>query len=220
MAAAADNPPAACVTVHYWGSFSGRSQPILLLLADAGVPYQVASDVKGFKAANPGFPAFAAPIYQDGAFVLAQTTAILSYLGQKHGYVPGGGGDAELAASCLQAACDAADIWAEAYKARRGEDKGVEFLQGGRLASWLIHLAASLEQTPGPYVFGDEASFADFAIANMLYTLDYMFGAAVIGEMSQKPIAEFRDAFLSRPAVAKFFASGAQEVLYESVKAQ
>jgi len=75
----------------------------------------------------------------------AKTTAILHYLGGKHGYTPV---DPAQAVRCLQYACDAADVWAEAYQARRGGDKGEEF-KGARLTAWLQLLERCLATTPG-----------------------------------------------------------------------
>ena len=57
-----------------------------------------------------GFPAFACPVLTKGHFAVAQTPAIMEYLGKKHGYLPDG---AEAQANCLQMALNAADLWAE-----------------------------------------------------------------------------------------------------------
>ena len=71
----------------YHAGFTGRADAPMLLLEDAGVPYSLLRDVKGYCSSrgggdqNKGYPAFAAPALIDGDFTLAQTTAIMGEQG-------------------------------------------------------------------------------------------------------------------------------------------
>ena len=72
----------------------GRAEPAILLLEDAGVSYDfkrydITSPQKPFQNYMPDgtFPSQACPVLTDGDFSVAQTPAIMNYLGHKHGWV-------------------------------------------------------------------------------------------------------------------------------------
>ena len=202
-------------TLYYWPSFTGRVEPILLLLEDAGEAYDLVRDlstVTGTDSDGVGVPAFACPVLRRGNFTLAQTTAILEYLGRQHGYMPRGGAEAD--ANCLQLALNAADIWQEAYKARREPDEGAEYLRE-RLGLWLANLAAFFAKTsgPGPFFFGPEPTFADFAVLNALNILVYMFAA---GPLFPPELLAWKAAMEARPGVAANLET-TEPVLYDQV---
>ena len=67
--------------------FSGRAEPVLLLLEDAGVEYTYSRDERYLLKRDgpkewpgPGAPPFATPVLTDGDFAIAQTTAVLEYV--------------------------------------------------------------------------------------------------------------------------------------------
>jgi hypothetical protein len=73
----------------YHAGFTGRSAPIQLLLLDAGVEYTLRTPTWSPDRViqdSPGLPVFAPPVLIHEDFVLAQTTAIMLYLGKLHGY--------------------------------------------------------------------------------------------------------------------------------------
>jgi hypothetical protein len=156
-ASALSLPPAVAVagyTLYYWEGFSGRVEAPILLLEDAGVKYTVNRDVKGFlyKGGNQAEPCFACPVLVDSGFALAQTTAIMEYLGRQHGYITA---DPREQACALQLCCTAADIWSEAYAAKKSGDSATQatFLQK-RMAQWLAHLSDVLCHPPSSAFFG------------------------------------------------------------------
>ena len=131
---------AAAYELHYWPSFTGRVEPVLMLLSDAGVPFTLERAVEAVAdASHPdgeapsgsgtGAPAFAAPVLRiaEEGFTLAQTTAILEFLGKRHGYLPASD---TAQANCLQLALNAGDMWEESYSARRSSDEGAAFCAG------------------------------------------------------------------------------------------
>ena len=77
--------------IYYHPGFTGRAEPALLLLQDAGAPLTLARQLNG-EAPNDAakklqFPAFACPVLEDksnGAFI-SQTAAVMAYLGKQLG---------------------------------------------------------------------------------------------------------------------------------------
>jgi glutathione S-transferase len=83
--------------LFYWPSIPGRGEFIRLALEEAGAPYRdVAREPGGMAAMQAllagegvaGPPPFAPPILRAGEFVIAQTSAILHFLGRRHGLAP------------------------------------------------------------------------------------------------------------------------------------
>jgi len=151
------------VKVFYWPGFTGRSEPILALLTHMNQEYELSSDVMGMKKNHPNL--FACPIYDDGATVLSQTVAIMFHLGKKYNLMPANESEA------LKVSLDLADIWAEAYNAKKSFDDGKSFCEG-RLGMWLD----ALEAGAGKSIVGDLLSFVDFQASNVFYCLTFMFG--------------------------------------------
>jgi glutathione S-transferase len=207
-------------TLYYWAGFTGRAEAPILLLEDLGVKYMLDRDVKSFlyKGGNQSNPCFACPVLVDNGFALSQTTAIMEYLGRRHGRLPA---EPREQASTLQLACTAADIWSEAYAARKSNDAATQTtFRSKRLAQWLAHLSTVLCHPPSPLYFGGaHPSYADFALLNAFRACEFMFGA---GCASAYPaaVAEWLDRMLKRPAIAAFLSSERCEpVLYADVAA-
>lgn len=107
----------------YWPTLQGRGEFVRLTFAAAGVDYvDVArlpeSEGGGVQAVlsrlkDPApLPPLAPPILEDGALVLAQTSAILHYLGTRHGLTPS---DPAGQAQVLQLLLTVADLVAETH---------------------------------------------------------------------------------------------------------
>lgn len=261
--------------LFYHPGFTGRLEPVLTLLADAGVDYELsreppsqpqeksrstalceptlialnmsddgqlpgAGDVASAVEDGVGVPPFFCPILRDGEFTLAQTPAIMEFLGRKHGCasiayhllvplsvlmciradvpvlightdIPEG---AEEQANCLQLALNAADIWSEAYSARQAEEDAMKTYLKERLPKWLDTLEQFHDKTSsgGAYFFGDEPSYADFELLNSLNILVFMFGVEEFGST----LDAWKDAMESRPGVSSYLAS-CEPVLYPQV---
>lgn len=88
------NPP---YELCYWPSIPGRGEFVRLALEEAGAPYRdVAREPGGMAAMQAllqgegvaGPPPFAPPILTAGGLVISQTSAILHFLGRRHGLAP------------------------------------------------------------------------------------------------------------------------------------
>ena len=204
------------VEIVYHNNFTGRAEAPMLLLADAGVEYTMHRDVKAWKATNAaagGYPCFAAPMLTHGGaqFALAQTTAIMAYLGEALGYTPDG---LEARMHVLQAAQNAADVWAEGYNpSARWLDADMQ-----RFEAWVREFDAALGADGDGTYFGGgvEPSYADFAVLNALRTMDFMYAARTKAAVAAcARVAAWYQRITTRPNVAKFLAT-AEPVLYPS----
>lgn len=217
--------------LHYWGGneafkfpdFTGRAEPAILLLEDANVPYEfVRHDITSAKKPfqlylgdHPGFPAAACPVLVKGNFSLAQTPAIMEFLGRQHGYLPDG---SEAQANCLQMALNAADMWAEGYKMRQEEDMGQEFLDS-RLPMWVPIISSSIDKTPAPFLFGAQLSYADFELLNAFNVLEYCYGKQEMEKTYTPAIKDWMAAVRAVPSIAKYYKGVKEQVLYPLVAA-
>lgn len=206
--------------LYYWEGFTGRAEAPILLLEDIGVAYTLDRDVKGFlyKGGNQSNPCFACPVLVDNGFALAQTTAIMEYLGRRHGCLPA---EPQQQAVTLQLACTAADIWSEAYAARKSNDAATQttFLSK-RLVQWLVHLASVLCHPPAPAYFGGvKPSYADFALLNAFRACEFMYGDGCAASYPAA-VTAWMDRILRRPNIAAFLCSERCEpFLYAEVAA-
>jgi len=198
--------------LFYWGGFTGRAQPIILLLEDAGISYDYVDEKARDKSNNDdAYSSHAFPQLEKGAFVLSQTTAIMKYLGQVHDY---DGENPEEKAHVLQVALNAADLWSEAYESRMGSsriglttDHGKTFWQTteekpSRGNLWLQRLEANAKATTGQYFFGTKVTYADFCVFNVIHTLRWMYGKHFEEEYDKCPVLkDFEKAIGDRPNV-------------------
>lgn len=186
--------------IIYHRGFTGRAAPVIHLLIEAGLTYTLVAPTWGADRCatpNPGHPVFAPPVLKKGDFHLAQTCAILQYLGAKHGFTPS---DPELAASCLQASMDSADVLVEISNQIKSEDKGVAFLsEGGRLSIWMEHFARIISKHGGPFLYGAEPKFADFHLFAILSALSFCFPSFGTDRLPEN-LRAFYEAFEARPS--------------------
>ncbi|MDP2437922.1 MAG: glutathione S-transferase family protein [archaeon] len=205
--------------VYYWPGFSGRAEPILMLLTDAGVSFEL---VQGREAVQAGLAAagdvFAVPLLveEGSGLALSQTPAILEYLGNRFGF--GVKAAEHAAAKASQVGLDIADLWAEAYSSRKGADQGAAFLEA-RLNRWLAVLEKGAAARGGaPFLFpGDAPSYLDYQWLNLHRCLAFLYGAAY--SLAACPhLQASADALLARPRVVSYLAS-AVPVLYPSIAA-
>jgi glutathione S-transferase len=206
--------------LYYWEGFTGRAEAPILLLEDIGVKYTLDRDVKGFlyKGGNQSNPCFACPVLVDNGFALAQTTAIMEYLGRRHGCLPA---EPQHQAVTLQLACTASDIWSEAYAARKSNDAATQStFRSKRLVQWLAHLSSVLCHPPAPAYFGGvRPSYADFAVLNAFRACEFMHGSGCAASYPAA-VAAWMDRMLRRPNIAAFLSSERCEpFLYAEVAA-
>jgi len=186
---------------------------------DAGIDYTMEEPIWApdrCVGTNPGMPVFAPPVLKKGDFYLSQTSAIMNYLGEAHGYSPVG---AEDKASCLQLVMDAGDIMAELFQIAKEADKKAAFVDK-RLLSWLLHFEKVFMKSgeEASFLMGDKVTQADFALLAAIESLDFSVGIDKVKEILPKCLASWRATMEARPFFAGYL-SQTKPSLFESMKA-
>jgi glutathione S-transferase len=192
--------------LHYWPSIQGRGEFVRLALEAAGAPY--VDVVRGEEGAGQGLPAmayllehpsvarppFACPILVDGSRVIAQTAAILQYLGPRLGLV--GKSEAESLWT-HQVQLTIADFLVEVHDTHHPlgaglyyEDQKAEALRRShefrreRLPKFMGWFEAVLQRNPRnaadrmPHLVGARLSYADLSLFQVVEGLRYAFPQA------------------------------------------
>jgi len=192
--------------VYYYPAFSGRAQPLDMMLEAAGAKWSRGSKADGVKDAA----VFAVPAVSDGKTTLSQTTAAAAWLGQELGFAPPAGKDFEA----MKVALDIADVWSESYKAATSGDKA---FTSGRLQNWLKCLEAQFSKVSGEYLFGAAPCYVDFLLANLVDIVLFVYGPTeAITRPSHANVLAAYDGLRRRPKILAYMKS--VPVGYESLR--
>ncbi|HEY3821897.1 MAG TPA: glutathione S-transferase [Polyangiaceae bacterium] len=214
--------------LFYWPTIQGRGEFVRLALEEAGADYvdvaRRASSAGGGVAAMmrllhaPGLAPFAPPFLRSGALVIAQTANILLYLGPRLRLVPG---DEPSRLHAHQVQLTIADMVEEAHETHHPvgsslyyEDQKPEarrralLFVGERIPKFLAHFERAVEASAGPYLFGDDASYVDLSLFQLLQGLGYAFPRATARIASKVPkLVALCDRVRARPRIAAYLAS-------------
>jgi glutathione S-transferase len=208
--------------LYYWPGIQGRGELIRLAFEDAGVAYDDVAAREGVKAVQRilhgagGLRPFAVPALVHGDLVLAQTAAILAWLGPRLDLAPDGERE-RLAAHQLQLTIT--DLWAEVHDTHHPiasslyyEDQKVEanrraaHLRDERLPKYLGWFEDAAGD--GPYLFGDRPSTVDLSLFQTLAGLDYAMPRTMAGLAPRLPrLRALHDRVAARPRIAAYLAS-------------
>lgn len=150
-------------TLTYFDFPGGRGEDCRIALHLAGVDF-VDDRVKNadWLGRKPKTPFGALPVYEEHGRLLAQSNAILAYLGRKHGLLPTDELEAarhlallEVVEELRSLVTNASPKDPEAKKAAREE------LKAGALQRWCTNVSAQIQ---GPFVSGDTLSVADLKL--------------------------------------------------------
>jgi glutathione S-transferase len=219
--------------LYYWPFIQGRGEFIRLILEDAGVPYV---DVGRLPAGRGGgveaveaicngngeqTPAFAPPVLEAGALLLAQTPAIGRFLAERCDRSPEGVED-RLHAD--QLALTIADFVVEIHDTHHPlgvmeyyEDQQREALARAagfleyRMPKFCGYFERTLERNEaggGEHLVGGELSYVDLWMFQVLEGLAYAFPNAYRHQMPAYPrLDELRRRVAARPVLAAYLAS-------------
>jgi glutathione S-transferase len=212
--------------LFYWPSIQGRGEFVRLALEDAGAPYiDVARTPKGMDAmmkllrgGAPGLAPFAPPFLRDGDFIVAQTAAILLYLGPKLKLVPH---DEASRLHAHEIQLTITDLVAEAhdthhpiavdryYEEQKPEArKKAEAFTKHRIPKYLGWLEAALERNGGTYLIGKDTSYVDLSAFQVISGLSYAFPNAMERVKRSIPgLLALAERVASRPRLAAYLAS-------------
>lgn len=222
--------------LFYWPKIQGRGEFIRLALEAAGADYvDVArgqeSSGGGMAAlmatlgdAAQGHPPFAPPILRHGKQVIAQTAAILLYLGPRLGLV-GKGASAQLWTHQIQLTI--ADVLQEVhdthhpisaslyYEEQKSEaDRRARLFCGARMIKYLAWFESVLSRN-GPnakarrlHLVGAQLSYADLSLFQLVEGLHHAFPKATRRVLRTAPLVERLHGEIAQlPRVAAYLAS-------------
>lgn len=218
--------------LYYWPQIQGRGEYIRLALEDAGADYadiarlpaSAGGDERAIervlKAARNGRTPFAPPILKAGRLLIAQTAAILQYLGPRLDLVP----KAEAARLWThQLQLTLADLVGEAHDVHHPIASGLYYHQqkrealrraadfrGERLPKFLGYFESVLRDNPAGdrYLVGRSVSYADLSLFQVMAGLDYAFPRAMARMRRTHPrLVALHDRIARRPRIAAYLAS-------------
>jgi glutathione S-transferase len=218
--------------LHYWPSIQGRGEFVRLALEAAGADYvDVARGCEGegqgvpammnfMESAEVQHPPFAPPFLVDGKVVVAQSAAILLYLGPRLGLV-GKSEAARLWTHQLQLTI--ADVVAEAHDTHHPvgtglyyEDQKKEALRRAkefrtaRIKKFLAWFENILERNPRgeKHLVGGRLSYADLSLFQLVEGLQYAFPKAARRALKNVPhVTALHDSVAQNRRVAAYLAS-------------
>lgn len=216
--------------LYYWPSLQGRGEFPRLILEDAGASYvdvaRLPEDqgggwqaVVGFRSGDAGgHPVLAPPALQVGDLVIAQAANICHFLGQRLDLAPD---DEAGSLHALQLQLTIADVVAEvhdthhpvtsalAYEDQKDPAKArtARFL-ADRLGRFLGYFERVLGHNGGAVLVGEETSYVDLSMFQLLSGLEYAFPRAFAREREAIPgLLALRDRVAARPGIAAYLAS-------------
>lgn len=218
--------------LYYWSQIQGRGEYIRLALEDAGADYvDVARLPAGadageraiervLRAARDGRTPFAPPILKAGRLLIAQTAAILQYLGPRLDLVP----KAEAARLWThQLQLTLADLVGEAHDVHHPIASGLYYHQQKRealrraadfreqrLPKFLGYFESVLRSNPAGdrHLVGRAVSYADLSLFQVMAGLDYAFPRAMARMRRTHPrLVALHDRIARRPRIAAYLAS-------------
>lgn len=211
--------------LYYWPEIQGRGEFVRLVLEDADCDYvDVAREANGYdriaevlSGKRDGVLPFAPPVLYAGSIVVAQTVAITSFLGERHGLAPAGEAG-RLAA--LTVALTIADLVAEAHDTHHpiavdkryetqkpaARDRAAAFRRA-RIPKFLGYLERNLERN-GDVLVGRAVSYVDLAAFQVVEGLSYAFPRAMARVHDQIPrLLALRDRVAQRPRLLRYLTS-------------
>ena len=215
--------------LFYWPGIQGRGEFVRLAFEDAGVPYVDVGRGRGGVAAierirerpGPWLTPLGPPFLRHGDVLVAQTAAILQYLGPRLRLVPR---DEESRRRAHQLQLTIADLVAEVHQThhpvavslyyedqRREARRCAEAFLRERVPMYLDYLDRALDSNPpggGRWLVGDRCGYVDLSAFQVVAGLRYAFPNAMRREEARVPrLAALHDAVAARPRLAGYLAS-------------
>jgi glutathione S-transferase len=217
--------------LYYWPGIQGRGEFVRLALEQAGAPYvDVARELGEERAVEAlmqlmdeptwSRPPFAAPFLRDGELVIAQTAAILLYLGPRLGLAPASEAD-RLWTHQIQLTF--ADLVIEAHDAHHPlggqlyyEEQRPEALRRAqgfcseRIPKFLAWVETILARNPaGPrHLVGENLSYADLSAFQVVEGLSYAFPHTTAPALGATPkLVALVERVRALPNIAAYLAS-------------
>jgi glutathione S-transferase len=219
--------------LYYWTGIQGRGEFVRLALEDAGADYTDVARERGdaammpfLRGERPGPRPFAPPFLKAGRLVIAQTAAILHYLGPRLGLAPASE-SARLYAHQLQLTIT--DLVAETHDThhpiasrlyyedqREPAQARAEDFRRYRLPKFLRYFEDILEAGNGKAI-PRQHSYVDLSLFQVMSGLDYAFPHSMRRLRRKLPrLCAVTERVAARPRVAAYLASPRRLAFNES----
>lgn len=216
--------------LYYWPEIQGRGEFVRLALEEAGAEYVDLARLPrskggGYQAIlrvlrgelGPHLP-FAPPVLRAGEVVVAQTAAILHFLGPRLGLVPADPTD-QLWVHQLQLTIS--DLVAEVHDTHHPISSALYYAQqkpeaqrrtrhflADRVPKFLGYFERVLEKSGGPWVLGETFSYVDLSLFQVMEGLRYAFPRRMKAVEPRLPrLRAVTEAVRERPRIAAYLAS-------------
>jgi glutathione S-transferase len=210
--------------LYYWTGIQGRGEYVRLALEDAGADYIDVAREEGdeimmpfLQGAQPGSLAFAPPFLKAGRLVIAQTAAILFYLGPRLKLAPATQ-SAQLYAHQIQ--LTVSDFVVEIHDThhpiasgdyyedqRDAAKKRAEDFRKHRMPKFLGYFEHVLERGGRKSALRSH-SYVDLSLFQLMSGLDYAFPKAMRRLNRRMPLLrDLQNRVADRPAIATYLAS-------------
>lgn len=217
------------VRLYYWPGIQGRGELVRLTLEDSGVSYvDVArlpeADGGGVPAIlkilgdTSGIAHLAVPVLEADGVVLSHTANILAFLGRRVGLVPESEADRHRA---LQLQLTVQDLFTEVHDTHHPTASSLTYeeqrdaalprakaFREQRMPKYLGTFERALTARGGPYLFGEQATYVDLSLFQVVRGLEYAFPRAAARVLATTPaLAALADVVAARPRIAAYLAS-------------
>jgi glutathione S-transferase len=212
--------------LYYWGEIQGRGEFVRLALEDAGAEYVDVARLPKAQGGGSGAvaeflkksTAFAPPILVADGLEIAQTAAILEYLGARLGLVPA---DEASRVFAHQIELTISDFVLEIHDSHHPiagslyyEDQKPEALRRAapfvkeRLPKFLGYFERLVARNPSVTLLSSGHSYVDLSMFQVLEGLDYAFPKALARLAPKIPLlCALRERVRARPRIAAYLAS-------------
>lgn len=212
--------------LFYWPTIQGRGEFVRLALEEAAVPYaDVARTRAGMKRMQAilddtrlAHPPFAPPFLRAGRALIAQTSNILLFLGERHGLAP-----RDLAARLFTAQLQLtlADLVAEVHDGhhpiasslyyedqKREAKRRTRHLLAERVPKFLGYFERILARNPRGWLVGARLTYADLSLFQVVAGLSYAFPRAMTRIARKHPrVMQTASRVAQRPRIAAYLTS-------------